>query len=49
MEYLTIHCSECGQEWDYKGKKLKLIEEGKRVYVSCPTCHKNIKIKDIGE
>jgi len=46
MEEITIKCSDpgCGYEWTYKGKKLKMIAEGKRVYLTCPTCRKNVKV-----
>ena len=34
----------CGYEWIYRGKKQKMIIEGKRVYVTCPTCRNNVKV-----
>lgn len=44
MEGITMKCPECGYEWIYKGKKQKMINDGKRVYVSCPTCRKNVNV-----
>lgn len=45
MEQITMTCPDCGYEWTYKGKKVKMIEDGKRVYLTCPTCRKNVKVE----
>jgi len=45
MEEKTIECPECKYTWTYRGKKLRMIAEGKRVFVTCPTCRKNVKIE----
>lgn len=43
MEGMSVACPACGYVWIYKGKKLNMIAEGKRVYITCPTCRSNIK------
>jgi endogenous inhibitor of DNA gyrase (YacG/DUF329 family) len=48
MEEKTIKCPDCKYTWTYRGKKLKMIAEGKRVYLTCPTCRKNVKIEARG-
>jgi len=45
MEEKTIECPDCKYVWTYRGKKLKMIAEGKRVYLTCPTCRRNVKIE----
>jgi len=45
MDMKMIKCPACGYEWIYKGKKLKMIAEGKRVYLTCPTCRTNVKME----
>ncbi len=49
MEYKEITCPACGYEWNYRGNKLRMIVAGIRVYITCPTCRKNIKIERIKE
>jgi endogenous inhibitor of DNA gyrase (YacG/DUF329 family) len=45
MEEIQIKCPDCEYEWTYKGKRIRMIEQGKRVYVTCPSCKKNVKIE----
>lgn len=39
---MKVKCPDCG-EWDYKGKRRYSPKHS--VWVSCPTCHKNIKLQ----
>jgi endogenous inhibitor of DNA gyrase (YacG/DUF329 family) len=48
LEEKTIECPDCKYTWTYRGKKLKMIAAGKRVYLTCPTCRKNVKIEARG-
>lgn len=45
MESKPIKCPSCEYEWTYKGSKLKMLEKGIKVYVTCPTCRANVKIE----
>jgi len=40
---MYIKCQRCGNEWDYQGKKVKLLEKYPQ-YVSCPKCRTTVKL-----
>lgn len=38
-------CKRCGYEWNYTGKRVKLLEKIKVIYISCPYCKTSVTIK----
>jgi len=42
---MKVKCKRCGNEWDYTGKKIKLMKKYPQ-FVVCSKCNTSVKLEE---